>query len=316
MSAFSRVDVSSWPFDEEEKAGKSEKLWVRDPEEPNVARSRWLFKPVTEHANGTVQGGDWAEKVSSLLAEHLGIPSARVELAERDGRRGSLSQNVRPDGYELHSGHVWMSANPNIVYPGDGRVNRGRARAGYSLDNIRAALSGVEPPFEVDDDLAAAGSFGVFSSYLVLDAIIANADRHESNWAILRPVVGSDAVRLAPAFDNENSLGYQLTDENRDAILRGSRSNGVDAWVTKGMAARFDFGSGTPLSLVDLASLAVRESGLGELLELKLDSLTLSVVNDIVDRLTEMSDLERKFAASITITNSERVRNAIRNLAP
>jgi hypothetical protein len=82
------------------------------------------------------------------------------------------------------------------------------------------------------------------------------------------------------------------------------------------MAARFDFGSGTPLSLVDLASLAVRESGLGELLELKLDSLTLSVVNDIVDRLTEMSDLERKFAASITITNSERVRNAIRNLAP
>ena len=209
-----------------------------------------------------------------------------------------------------------MSANPNIVYPGDGRVNRGRARAGYSLDNIRAALSGVEPPFEVDDDLAAAGSFGVFSSYLVLDAIIANADRHESNWAILRPVVGSDAVRLAPAFDNENSLGYQLTDENRDAILRGSRSNGVDAWVTKGMAARFDFGSGTPLSLVDLASLAVRESGLGELLELKLDSLTLSVVNDIVDRLTEMSDLERKFAASITITNSERVRNAIRNLAP
>jgi hypothetical protein len=164
MSAFSRVDVSSWPFDEEEKAGKSEKLWVRDPEEPNVARSRWLFKPVTEHANGTVQGGDWAEKVSSLLAEHLGIPSARVELAERDGRRGSLSQNVRPDGYELHSGHVWMSANPNIVYPGDGRVRP-------------------------------------------------------------RP-------------------------------------------------------------------------------------------NDIVDRLTEMSDLERKFAASITITNSERVRNAIRNLAP
>jgi hypothetical protein len=52
------------------------------------------------------QGEDWAERVVAEVATQLRLPCAQVELAERGGRRGSLSRNLRPAGWELHHGAV------------------------------------------------------------------------------------------------------------------------------------------------------------------------------------------------------------------
>ncbi len=70
------------------------------------------------------------------------------------------------------------------------------------------------------------------ASYLVLDALIGNTDRHHENWGFLGQVLVnidevSEAARLvkqggydiAPSFDHASSLGRELPDEKRIDIL-------------------------------------------------------------------------------------------------
>lgn len=316
MASFERLDVSSWPFAEEEPAGRSEKVWLRDPEGTGSAETRWLFKPVTVHSNGSVQLGDVAEKVASEIAAQLQIPSAEVQLADRNGRHGSLSRNVRSKGFEMHSGHVWMSANPEVAFPGIGWVNSGRALAGYTIDNVLASIRELGPPPGTSVELAAHGAPGVFASYLALDAIIANGDRHENNWGILRPIVGADESLLAPAFDNENSLGYQLTDANKESILAGNKSGGVKGWALRGKAVRFQQDHEPIDDLVVFAVAAMLKTGTADFWAQKFANSEATLVEEIVDAIPQMSAAARTFMIKLTNTNIERLTNAIRDASP
>ncbi len=135
--AFPRIDVTTWQVIADETSGVEEKMWLQDPTQDKT----WLYKSVTSSA-GYVCGEDWAEKVTAHLGERLGIPCARVELAENDGRHGSISENLRPHTYELqHGGLLMMARNVPRYVPG-----KVRGRPGYSLENIRIALDGVQPP--------------------------------------------------------------------------------------------------------------------------------------------------------------------------
>ena len=205
-------DVSSWTVAGEEAAGGEEKAWLAEPGTGHL----WLFTPVTTHDWRSDQGEDWAERVVAEVATQLGLPCARVELAEREGRRGSLSQNLCPPGWELHHGSVVLAE----VVPGyrQGALNP-RGRPGHSVPNIQRALSGLQVPpgTDVPSDFDA---FDVFAGYLMLDALVANRDRHDDNWAVLRPVVGTDLPALAGSYDHAGSLGYNLTDAERERHLR------------------------------------------------------------------------------------------------
>ncbi|MDO7880645.1 HipA domain-containing protein [Salinibacterium soli] len=311
MAGYERVDVSDWKFAVEETAGRSEKVWLVDPADSEEPRNRWLFKPVTIHKDGSIQCGDLSEKIAAEVASLLGVPSAEIRLAKRAGRDGSLSRNIRPRGYELHSGHVWMSASPDVPYPGLGWVNKGRAAAGYSLRNVLDSLRDIGAPPESKG--AIRGAQETFVSYLALDAIIANADRHENNWGILRPIVGDAKTLLAPAYDNENSLGYQLPDAHKTLILDGAKSGGVEGWATRGQAVRFHHTSEAMPDLVAFAANAIKEVGTQDEWEQKLGDFEFDLVEEMVSAIPQMSSVARTFAVKLTHTNIERLRHAIRD---
>jgi hypothetical protein len=73
------------------------------------------------------------------------------------------------------------------------------------------------------------------ASYVVLDALIGNTDRHHENWGLVWRIekLPDGGARLhlktAPSFDHASSLGRELTDERRIQIL-GSLA--LDAYVT------------------------------------------------------------------------------------
>jgi hypothetical protein len=194
-----------------------------------------------------VQGEAWAEKVAAEVAARLGVPAARVELAQRGGRRGSISLSLRPDGWELQHGSVLLAG----LVPG--HAPKSRDRRGHTLDNIRRVLAGVAAPQDwvVPAQVTA---FDVFAGYLLLDALVANQDRHEENWAVLRPSPGRGPVRLAGSYDHGSSLGFNLTDQRRALVLG---RDGVADWAGKGTAQRFERASEGRLTLVELASKAL-----------------------------------------------------------
>jgi hypothetical protein len=96
------------------------------------------------------------------------------------------------------------------------------------------------------------------AEYLVLDALIANVDRHHENWGLLRKNVdGRWNGFIAPSFDHASSLGRELLDERREMLLREGR---VGSYVEKGHGAVFWGGDErrgpSPLELVRRAAKA------------------------------------------------------------
>lgn len=114
-----RVDVSGWPVLRAEQAGSTENLWL---EEPATGR-RWLHKDTVIPQNGLEQGEDWSEVISTQVAELVGVPCAATRLCERNGRRGSLSLSVVPDGHDLWEGTVILE---RADAPGTSRTERAR----------------------------------------------------------------------------------------------------------------------------------------------------------------------------------------------
>ena len=284
------MDVSGWPVVEPENAGAEEKVWVEDP-----AGLRWLFKPRTERPSWS-QGEDWAERVSTELARRLGVPVARTEFAVRDGRRGTISADVAASGWELQPGALLLAEALPDYEP------MTRRRAGHDLDGIERVLALVAAP----DGHEGSSAFQVFAGYLVLDALIANQDRHEENWGVLRPLPGLGTMTLAPSYDHGSALGFNLQDEKR--LLELARG-GVAAWAGRARAQRFDQLTDGRSTLVQLAHDACRRAGevAGARWLSSLDDLDEESFEDLLLRVPGLSDPARRFTLQLLAINRRRL---------
>lgn len=294
VAGFPVHDVSAWPIDDAEPAGLDEKDWLRDP----ATKTKWLFKPVTVH-EGWSQGEDWAEKIASELAIELGVPCARVELATREGRRGSISRNLRPSKWAMHSGSDLLAG---IVA---GYQPKKRGRAGHTLGNIAILLEpcAVPPDSTLPEWFTA---MDVFAGYMTLDALIANQDRHEQNWSVLQsPTSEPDA--LAGSYDHASSLGFNLRDSERERRLR---DDAVEAWARRGRATRFEHppGSRAPALTTHAATALrgvdphVRDFWLERVIGLSDDTVTA-----IVEAVPDLSQATRTFVTELVRINRRRI---------
>ncbi|MGH6635180.1 MAG: hypothetical protein ACRED0_03285 [Gammaproteobacteria bacterium] len=85
----------------------------------------------------------------------------------------------------------------------------------HTLGRIHALLSHAEIQLPLDwapPDTSIRSAFDVFIGYLLLDAWIANQDRHHENWGVINY---GDGIHLAPSYDHAAALGQNETDEVR-----------------------------------------------------------------------------------------------------
>jgi hypothetical protein len=253
-------DVSGWRVVETEPLGRDRKVWLRDPAVPDDLPTRehnWLFKPVVVPRHGIPQGEDWVEKIVSQLGTLLGVACAEVELARRNGEAGSMSRNIVPDGWDLVLGSELMGT----VVPGyqEGEHNP-PGRPGHSPQKIMEALAGCRSVVGYEQ----VSSAGMLAGYLVLDAWVANQDRHDQNWAVTRSSESGD-LRLAPSYDHASSLGFNLLEDRRKALLH---PDALRSWAERGRANRFEPDPARPKnevpSLVDTAHSALDLIGRGK----------------------------------------------------
>ncbi|MDO5513520.1 HipA domain-containing protein [Corynebacterium sp.] len=244
------IDVSSWPILGTEPSGSEGAQWLKDADDHH-----WLHKNV-EIKDVNRQGEDWAEVTSTAVANILGVPVARTRLCRRDGVDGSLSLSIRPERFDLWSGGtILLDAFPDCGYVPGEKARNGVTRPGHSLQRIREALRFTTSTESAP--AACADGFDCFVGYLLLDAIVANRDRHEENWALLVPRIGDSAPSLAPSFDHGSALGFGLTDDKRMFLLEDEQR--LRKWVKKGTAWRFEH-TGRPPTLVDFAVDALRHA--------------------------------------------------------
>jgi len=226
-----------------EPLGSKPKFWFRD------ADRRLLFK-----AEDRGTGEDWAEVVSCHLCGLIGLPHVEYELAaECDGeqyiRPGVVCENMARKPLVLVLGNQLMLA----VDPQYPTAQRFKVRQ-HTVEAVSGIVEQLAPPpenwmIEVPGGMQSA--LDVFAGYVMLDAWIANQDRHHENWGALWD---DGAMRLAPTFDHGAALARNLVDEEReDRLTTTDRNRMIAAFAAKGRSAFY----GSP---ADQRALELREA--------------------------------------------------------
>lgn len=213
MSPYQILELQSDSPEVIEQLGSKPKFWFRLQGDTQP----WLFKYTRDNT-----GEDWSEKIASELARLLKIPAAQVELATFMGKRGCASRSFveTKKGFELIHGSEVLA----------GRVlgyekSKQWGQSDHCVKNIISAVEQVLPEEERAEQLR------ILASYIMLDALICNTDRHHDNWGLLRGLSKQAKTihTIAPSFDHASSLGRELRDERRKRILLESK--GIERYI-------------------------------------------------------------------------------------
>lgn len=285
---------------EDEYLGTKFKFWFAPPEQP---KARVLFKRGRENE-------DWSEKVATTIGHRLGLPAAEVDLATLDGTPGIVSPSF------LEPGDTLFHGNELLLQVLDGYESGRRYHvAEHTVEAVFAALEavGARPHPAQEAPFSGFTAADQFVGYLLLDALVANTDRHHENWGVLQR--GPDRL-LAPTYDHASSLGRNEREARIQRRLSGDDPRvTVEAWVERGRSAFYAPtaapGVRKPLSPLHAFARAAQlrpagaEFWLSQLEALREEALTEALARVPAERI---SDLHREFAARILICNRGRVR--------
>jgi hypothetical protein len=290
------VEVDPFAEREHEQMGTKAKFWYKLPREEEdggeEADEKWLFKRCRD---GT--GEDWSEKIAAEVAGLLGLPHARVELAELDGVRGSVCLDFAPRNADLIHGNelLWQM---DSSYP----MEQFWRVTAHTVENVLRVLSdtALRPPASTDQSLGMTAA-QVFVGYLALDALIGNGDRHHENWGLLR---SRDHLALAPTYDHASSLGRELRDEKRRDLLSGNR---VAWYAGRARSALYgDRSDARPLSThAAFWDASARVEGSREAWAARVASLSPPALQQIIGRVQSgrITSEGRKFALQLMLEN-------------
>jgi hypothetical protein len=233
MDAFPVVSVRDNVFQSLAPVGTKPKFWFAASDSETHAvetpfEDEILFKEARPQT-----GEDWAEKIVSELCAVLSLPHAQYDLAVWRGRPGVISRSFVPKQGRVELGNELLVTRIP-AYP-DRQFYQVRE---HTLCRVLAVLE--DPSLHVP--LAWAGLEGittpveVFVGYLMLDAWIANQDRHHENWGL---VVTPERTRhLAPSYDHASSLGATEQDDRRqNRLTTRDRGYAMDRYVTRARSA-------------------------------------------------------------------------------
>jgi hypothetical protein len=255
-----------------EQMGSKSKFWYTD-----ARRGLCLFKYTRP---GT--GEDWAEKIAEELCTVLDLPHAYYELAECGGARGVITESFLAPGERLIPGNELLISASQAD---SARAPEAKIRSKeHTLEAVADVLSDtqVRLPLGYSWPVGVETAWDVFVGYLLLDALIANTDRHHENWALIEQTgPGSAPVRwLAPTHDHGSSLGRNVPDHRREyQLATRDRNDTPEAYAHRARSKLYLPGESKALFTFDAFAEAARmspgaaEGWLGRLEELKLDKV-------------------------------------------
>lgn len=286
-----------------EDLGTKAKFWYRDGD------TLMLFKA---EERGT--GEDWAEKVACELAALLGLPHVHYEMAhdvEQD-LPGVVCVSIVPPPLALaHGNQLLLALDPG--YP-DVEDRHYHCRE-HTVDAVFDVVRLLEAPAKrwcghLPASVRTAEA--VFAGYLMLDAWVANQDRHHQNWGAVWD--GKD-FSLAPSFDHGASLARNLSDEERsERLTSGDRNRRIPHFARRARSALYaDATAKVPLSTLDAwLAWAERMPAVAEAWRESLASVTEDAMLAILEQVhpDRMSAICRRFTLDLLVENRRRILNS------
>jgi hypothetical protein len=195
-------------------------------------------------------------------------------------------------------------------YPADEK-RKYKVRA-HTPDTVAEVVRGLAPPaarWMVNVPLGIVTALDVFVGYLLLDAWIANQDRHHENWGALRDL---DDLRLAPTFDHGACLARNITDQERRERLTTKDQNRTIATFARRARSAFypEATAARPLGTLEAFAAFARfdvpaaQTWLSRLTKVEhalLDGILAEVPNE------RMTRIAKEFTLELLLVNMERL---------
>jgi hypothetical protein len=175
----------------------------------------------------------------------------------------------------------------------------------------------IEKPIGWNAPFGVKSAVDVFLGYLMLDAWIANQDRHHENWGIIL-MNSQGTYHLAPTYDHASSLGTGETDETRqDKLTATDSARNVEGYVQKARSAFYETQE-SPKTLPTLdtfAAAAKRHPNAARHWLDRLKGISQKDVDLLFEALpeTEISPVAASFARKMLYLNQGRLLSLIKD---
>lgn len=144
-------------------------------------------------------------------------------------------------------------------------------------------------------------TINLFWDMFIIDALIANFDRHGSNWGFIKK---DNQYRLSPVFDNGSSLFPQLnTDEKIKAVLEDQEE--IDMRIYKFPTSQVKY-KGKKSSYYEIISSLDFEECNHALVRI-VERIDLDKINQLIDSTENISETRKEFYKTILKQRYEKI---------
>ena len=178
---------------------------------------------------------------------------------------------------------------------GDSSLEQDKEKYQYSYEDIINMLQENVKLTDVEQTI------DLFWDMFIVDAFIANFDRHGSNWGFIKK---DNKYRLSPVFDNGSSLFPQLnTDERIEAVLGNQEE--IDMRIYKFPTSQVKY-KGRKSSYYEIISSLAFEECNNALIRI-VERVDFDKINKLIDSVENISEKRKEFYKTILKQRYEKI---------
>ena len=227
--------------------------------------------------------------VSEYLGSHifslLGIETQETLLGTYNGENVVVIQDF------LGEDEVFVPFNG----VGDSSLEQDKEKYQYSYEDITGMLQDNIKLTDVEQTI------DLFWDMFIVDAFIANFDRHGSNWGFIKK---DNKYILSPVFDNGSSLFPQLnTDEKIESVLK--KQEEIDMRIFRFPTSQIKY-NGKKSSYYEIISSLAFEECNNALVRI-VERVELDKINKLIDSVENISEKRKEFYKIILKQRYEKI---------
>ncbi len=234
------------------------------------------------------------EYIGSKIYELVGLPAHNTVLGTRNGKVVVACEDFLQDGDRLYEfDKIKVTFEPHFLDSNGNETN------GVGVDLYEIMMTIKEHPFLQD----ISGVIEHFWNMFVIDALIGNTDRNNSNWGIILRKDGSKEI--APVYDNGNCLNNKWDNEKMKMVMEDADKMEAEAYKARRCIFELQGRRVNPYHIMESMEYEECSEAIRRLTP-RIDS-SMDKIQEMIKEIPTLSEVQKKFFKMIIEYRYEKV---------